>query len=121
MEKVKLGRTPIFFFRFEDLLLQPEPVLKDMFKFILGAENGLEDTIIEKRIQDIINNGKNFLYKPRQAGGGFHKHKNLLKDEQMIHLMDKLEFYIHFFGYSKVDEGSGQNAKAPNENGTNSF
>jgi hypothetical protein len=49
MEKVKTSSIPIYFFRFEDLLVQPEPVLKDMFKFIL-AEKELDDTIIEKRI-----------------------------------------------------------------------
>lgn len=35
MLKVKEKSIPIFFFRFEDLLVQPEPVLNDMFKFIL--------------------------------------------------------------------------------------
>ena len=65
LQKVKENKTPIFFFRFEDLLLQPEPVLKDMFRFILGAKDGVDDTIIEKRIQDVIGSGKNFLYKPR--------------------------------------------------------
>ena len=49
MEKVKTSSIPIFFFRFEDLLLQPEHILKDMFKFIL-AEKDLDNTIIEKRI-----------------------------------------------------------------------
>ena len=74
MDKVKRSNIPIFFFRFEDLLLQPEAVLKDMFQFILGEKKGLDNTIMEKRIRDVINTGKNFLYKPRQAGGGFHKH-----------------------------------------------
>lgn len=46
MEKVKTSKIPIYFFRFEDLLLQPEPVLKDMFKFIL-AEKDLDGKIIE--------------------------------------------------------------------------
>ena len=112
LKKVKQNKTPIFFFRFEDLLLQPEPVLKDMFRFILGAEKGIDNTIIEKRIQDVIHTGKNFLYKPRQAGGGFHKHEKLLTKKQMDDLMSKLEYYIHFFGYAK-DERSGDISNAP--------
>jgi hypothetical protein len=64
MEKVKQSKVPIYFFRFEDLLLNPEPILKDIFKFIL-AERDIDGTVIEKRIRDVIKTGKNFLYKPR--------------------------------------------------------
>ena len=46
MEKVKTSSIPIYFFRFEDLLLQPENILKDMFRFIL-AEKNLDGKIIE--------------------------------------------------------------------------
>ena len=73
MDKVKNTDIPIYFFRFEDLLLNPEPILKDMFKFIL-AEPNVDGAVIETRIQDVIKTGKNTLYKPRSAGGGFHKH-----------------------------------------------
>lgn len=96
----KQKKVPIYFFRFEDLLLNPEPVLKDMFKYILLEEN-IDKSVIEKRIQDVINTGKNFLYKPRSAGGGFHKHTQKISQEQMQFLMEHLEPYLHFFGYAK--------------------
>ena len=51
-----------------------------MFKFVL-AERCLDGTIIEQRIKDTISEGKNFLYKPRSAGGGFHKHENKIRVE----------------------------------------
>ena len=40
------SEIPIYFFRFEDLLIKPEQTLKDMFKFILAEEN-IDGTIIE--------------------------------------------------------------------------
>mmetsp|Transcript_10067 Transcript_10067/g.16976 ORF Transcript_10067/g.16976 Transcript_10067/m.16976 type:complete len:107 (-) Transcript_10067:357-677(-) len=89
-------------FRFEDLLLQPEKVLKDMFRFIL-AEKDLDNTVIEQRIRDVISGGKNFLYKPRSAGGGFHKHTDKISEERMQKLKEDLEYYLHFFGYAKLD------------------
>jgi len=89
MEKVKTSAIPIYFFRFEDLLIQPEDVLKDMFKFILADKN-LDGKVIEQRIKDVISGGKNFLYKPRSAGGGFHKHADKIDKDQMKSLMDKL-------------------------------
>jgi len=53
--------------------MNPEPVLKDMFRFILAEEN-LENTIIEKRIKDVVGNGQNYIYKPRSASSiNFHK------------------------------------------------
>ena len=56
-KSIRRNHTDIFF-RFEDLLMNPEPVLKDMFRFILAEEN-LENTIIEKRIKDVVGNGQN--------------------------------------------------------------
>ena len=53
MEKVKNSKVPIYFFRFEDLLQQPEIVLKDLFKFVL-AEKSIDGTIIERRIHETI-------------------------------------------------------------------
>ena len=69
---------------------------------ILGEES-LENTVIEQRIRDVISSGKNFLYKPRSAGGGFHKHVNKISKEKMQALMDKLEDFLHFFGYAATD------------------
>ena len=36
MEKVRTSEVPIYFFRFEDLLVDPEPILKDIFKMVLA-------------------------------------------------------------------------------------
>jgi hypothetical protein len=102
MEKVRTSEVPIYFFRFEDLLVNPEPILKDIFKIIL-AQKSIDGTVIEHRIRDVIKNGKNFLYKPRSAGGGCNKHASKLSLDQMAILMSKLEFYLHFFGYAKVE------------------
>ena len=64
LEKAQSSAVPIYFFRFEDLLLQPEYTLKQMFKFLLGTEN-IDGTVIDERIKETIKSGKNFLYKPR--------------------------------------------------------
>ena len=103
LKKAREQSIPVYFFRFEDLLITPQPVLKDMFKFIL-AEKDLDDSVIEKRIKDVIETGKNFLYKPRAAGGGFHKHVDKLEPHQMQLLYDKLEYYLQFFGYAKNEK-----------------
>ena len=69
---------------------------------VLGEEN-LDNSVVEQRIKDVISTGKNFLYKPRSAGGGFHKHATKIQKEKMEALMDKLEYFLHFFGYAASD------------------
>lgn len=103
LDKIEKGKVPVYFFRFEDLLQGPENVLKDIFRMVL-AEPNIEETIIHQRIKDTISGGKNFLYKPRSAGGGFHKHVDKVTDTQMDHLMEKLQYLLHFFGYAKDDK-----------------
>ena len=44
---------PVYFIRYEDLVLDPEPVLTELFRFLLSMES-LEGTVIEKRIKDFI-------------------------------------------------------------------
>ena len=46
MKKAANSSIPIYFFRFEDLLLSPEGILKNMFKFILAKED-LDGSVIE--------------------------------------------------------------------------
>ena len=43
----------IYFFRFEDVLKDPEYELRNLFKFVLGMES-LDGTVIEKRIKDTL-------------------------------------------------------------------
>ena len=44
---------PVYFFRFEDILANPERELRELFKFILGMDN-LDGTVIEQRIKDVM-------------------------------------------------------------------
>lgn len=49
---MKIAETtdkPVYWFRFEDILSQPEEELRNLFKFILGIEE-IEGTVAEQRI-----------------------------------------------------------------------
>ena len=50
-------QIPTFILRYEDLVEDPEPVLMNVFRFLLDAPS-IEGTIVEKRIQDISEQGK---------------------------------------------------------------
>ena len=47
------GEIPVYYLRYEDLVLNPEPVLCELFRFLLSVES-IEGTVIEKRIQDYV-------------------------------------------------------------------
>ena len=57
MYLVNLSETtdkPIYFFRFEDIMANPEEELVKLFRFILGMDS-LEGTVIEQRIKEVKN------------------------------------------------------------------
>lgn len=93
---------PVYFFRFEDILSQPEEELKNLFKFILGMED-IEGTVIERRIQDVMNMGskKNQVYKPRQ--GGTNRNLANYSPQQIEFTKNYNEDLFHIFGYIKDD------------------
>ena len=69
---VNLSETtdkPIYFFRIEDIMANPEEELVKLFRFILGMDS-LEGTVIEQRIKEVIGMGskKTQTYKPRSGG-----------------------------------------------------
>ena len=50
-----IDKIPTLFVRYEDLVLNPETTLQEIFKFILDADS-IENTVLQKRIKDIASN-----------------------------------------------------------------
>ena len=50
------NKIPTYIFRYEDLVLDPEPVLLECFRFLLDVHS-LEGTVIEARIKAISKQG----------------------------------------------------------------
>jgi hypothetical protein len=64
--QAKSARVPLYFVRYEDILVGTEKSLNEIFAFALELES-TEGTVIEKRISDILqSNGHNasIVYKP---------------------------------------------------------
>ena len=57
LEKAEIAsQIPTFYMRYEDLKVDPEPVLKDLFKFLLNVDS-LEDTLCAKKIKEVTKTG----------------------------------------------------------------
>ena len=66
----KNKEVPVYFVRFEDLIVDPKKFLGEIFSFFLDVDS-IEGTIVEKRIEEICNVGhsNSLVYKPRPGGG----------------------------------------------------
>ena len=93
----------IYFFRFEDVLKNPEEELRNLFKFCLGMED-IDGTVIEKRIKDTLALGakKNTAYKPRV--GGTNKNLKNYRQEQLDLVKTENEEIFHIFGYADMSK-----------------
>ena len=46
-------KIPTYLLRYEDLVLDPEPHLIELFQFLLEVPS-IEGTLVEKRIKDVV-------------------------------------------------------------------
>ena len=53
MKDAKFRDVPILFIRFEDLVMNPEPEIENMMKFLLGKRD-LTGTNCERRIKEVL-------------------------------------------------------------------
>ena len=56
LDLAKQRRIPILFLRFEDMLMDPEPQLRNIMRFLLGIDD-LNGTNAERRVKEVINLG----------------------------------------------------------------
>ena len=50
------SKIPTYFMRYEDLKMNPEPVLDGLFRFLLDVES-IEGTVVKSRIQEVTSSG----------------------------------------------------------------
>jgi hypothetical protein len=89
---------PTYYYRFEDLVTDPYPVLKELFEFLFGVEN-IEGTYLDKRIKQVLFKGAQ-AYVPRK--GGINKNMDQYSPEQIALIKEKTERFLKYFGYASV-------------------
>ena len=100
-----VDQIPTYFVRYEDLLQNPAPILKDVFKVALNVES-IEGTILERRIEEVsarvqlINNSK-------AMGTPKVKSVDFFSIDQLQTLNNDMFDYLNFFKYDQQRQGSG--------------
>lgn len=102
MNKHVESLIPTYYIRYEDLVINPEPVLMELFAFMLNAES-LVGTVIEKRIIDYCARGNKggTVYKLKvDPIKNLSRNDGLYTDAQIERLKVDCRDYLYYFGYT---------------------
>ena len=103
MKEAKFREIPVLFVRFEDLVMNPEPELQNIMKFMIG-ESDLTGTNAERRIQEVLAQGASATqtYNLKESTKKFNSNMQRLTPAQIEFVKEECKEMIHFFGYAKT-------------------
>jgi len=98
--------VPSYIFRYEDLVLNPEPILQDCFKFLLDVDS-IEGTVLEARIKKIAGQDlqSKSVYGLKNTTRKFNRNADMYNEDLMKELKEILKDYNLFMGYSNISKG----------------
>lgn len=96
------AKIPTYFMRYEDLKLRPEPVLTELFCFMLDVDS-LEGTLCERRIKEITASGftTKTAYALKSTSTNLSRNRYMYSAEQIAYMQGELADMISFWGYNK--------------------
>ena len=103
--------------RYEDLKLNPKPVLESLFCFLLNVSS-IAGTLVEKRIADVT--ATDFTtkgtYKLKSNSKSLSRSNHMYTDAQMDLMKTELSDYISFWKYDATGQQNDESENAPNTN-----
>ena len=100
--KEKGKDIPVFFFRYEDMLMKPQKTLEEIFAFLLSLRS-IEGKFIQKRIEEVIKLGHeaSFSYKPHSIG--LNKNIKKYSAKQLTYIKEAAAENLFYFGYVNME------------------
>ena len=98
------SNIPTYFMRYEDLKMNPEPVLDGLFRFLLDVQS-LEGTVVQSRIQEVSKAGfaTKTAYKLKTTSTSLSRQNHMYSQQQIDTMQTELTDMINFWNY---DAGS---------------
>ena len=98
---------PTFYLTYEQLILEPEQTLTDMFQFMLGVDS-LEGTVLQQRIRDSVAQGSQskavYTLKFKDQANNLSRHRSQYTDEEIALMKSELRESLFFFGFVKLPD-----------------
>ena len=103
MHDAKFRQVPILFIRFEDLVMNPEPELYNLMRFMLGTRD-LAGTNAERRIKEVLAMGTSATqtYSLKDSTKKNNANVHRYTEDQLAWVRENMSEMLHFFGYAKV-------------------
>lgn len=103
LKDINTREAPMLFVRFEDLLMNPEPELRNIMRFMLGV-NDISGTNAERRVNEVIAMGHKATqstYKIKNTTLKLNAQGKRYNEKQQDLIKNRLAEFIHVFGYAK--------------------
>ena len=98
-------RLPILFLRFEDLVMNPEPELIKIMRFLIDRDD-LSGTNAERRIKEVLSMGEQATqtYSLKDTTRRLNANIHRYTQDQQAWVKEKMKEVLHYFGYAKLPE-----------------
>jgi len=102
MHDARLKELPVLFVRFEDLVVNPEPQLRNIMMF-LNNMTDLTGTNAERRVLEVIAKGKDatVVYSLKDNTRSLATNHKRYTKEQMSFIENEMKDVLYYFGYVK--------------------
>ena len=93
--------VPTYYLRYEDLVINPQPVLMELFCFMLEVPS-IEGTVVERRVIDYCAKGNDAaaVYKMKaQPTRNLSRNAFMYTPEQIEWMKEASRDYLYYFGY----------------------
>ena len=109
MNKQLVPAIPTYYVRYEDLCLDPKPVLTELFCFLLEVPS-IEGTVVELRIADYCAKGSSaasvYTVKDQAARSlNLSRNAHMYTEVQLEMIKDVARDYLYFFNYADNPNG----------------
>lgn len=103
MDDAKFRNVPLLFIRFEDLVMNPEPELYNLMRFMLGKRD-LTGTNAERRIKEVLSMGQKATqtYSLKDSTKRNNANVHRYSSEQIAWIQEHCKDWLSFFGYAKM-------------------
>ena len=97
---------PTYYVRYEDLILNCQETLEQLFCFLLEVES-IAGTVIEKRIRDASSKGQGSTVYQLKANPADNLSRNrfMYTDEQYERMKETMREFNYYYGYADHPEG----------------
>ena len=105
MKDAKKRECPMLFVRFEDLVMDPAPVLRQMMAFILNLKD-ITGTNAERRLNEVLAMGSSatVTYSLKDSTRKCNQNITRYSEEQLNWVKSEFKEMLHFFGYAKIPQ-----------------